>query len=152
MSEWKDMLKPELIWFLVGLLLLLGEFVFPGLVILFFGLGAWIVALICVFADPGINAQLLIFIATSVVSLLLLRKWARGVFYGHCSDEQDLTQDRTEAIGKHVVVTEAISTKLPGKVELNGTEWSATADADIAVGEAVEIVEKDNLTLIVRKL
>ena len=44
--DWiKDFMKPEIIWVLVGLLLLLMEFAVPGLIIFFFGLGAWVVGL-----------------------------------------------------------------------------------------------------------
>jgi len=43
----KEYLKPELIWFLAGLLLLLLEFAAPGLIVFFFGVGACIVAIVC---------------------------------------------------------------------------------------------------------
>ena len=49
----KDFLKPEVIWCLVGLVLLLLEFILPGLIIFFFGLGAWVVAAVCLFAGIG---------------------------------------------------------------------------------------------------
>ena len=50
--DWlKEFLKPELIWFLIGLVLLLMEFAIPGLVVLFFGIGAWVVAGVCLLTD-----------------------------------------------------------------------------------------------------
>ena len=82
--DWlKDFLRPELIWFLVGLLLLLAEFAIPGLIVLFFGIGAWIVAVTCLVAAPSLNVQLGIFIGSSVLSLVLLRSWLTGIFLGH---------------------------------------------------------------------
>ena len=42
---------PAVIWFLVGLGLLLLELALPGLVILFFGAGAWVTALVCAITD-----------------------------------------------------------------------------------------------------
>jgi membrane-bound ClpP family serine protease len=42
----ESFLRPELIWFLVGLLLLFVEMAIPGFVIGFFALGAWIVAVV----------------------------------------------------------------------------------------------------------
>ena len=92
METIKDFLKPEIIWFLIGLVLLILEFVMPGLIIFFFGVGAWIVALICLITDIGINTQLIIFITCSVLSLLVLRLWVKGVFFGHTESKQDLKQ------------------------------------------------------------
>ena len=62
METLKGFLEPEVIWFLVGILLLVMEFMLPGLIIAFFGVGACVVAIVCMFADISLNAQLLIFI------------------------------------------------------------------------------------------
>ncbi len=88
----KDFLRPEVIWFLIGLVLLIMESVLPGLIIAFFGVGAWIVALVCLITDIGINTQLIIFIVSSVLSLLFLRKWLKEVFIGHSVSKQDLNE------------------------------------------------------------
>ena len=112
----KDFLTPEVIWFLVGLFLLVMEFMLPGLIIGFFGVGAWIVAIVCLMTDIGINAQLGIFIASSVLSLLVLRRWLKGVFLGHAGSKQDLTQNLEEYVGQRAVVKEKILPKLAGKV------------------------------------
>jgi membrane protein implicated in regulation of membrane protease activity len=149
----KDFLKPELIWFLIGLALLILEFIMPGLIMGFFGAGAWIVAIICLFSAyvaSSINTQLLIFIIASVLSLLLLRKWLKGMFIGHTKSQQDLTEDLKEFVGERVVVKEKITPKAGGKVELHGTNWTAEADEEIAEGTVVEIIGKENLTLKVK--
>jgi membrane protein implicated in regulation of membrane protease activity len=146
----KDFLKPELIWFLVGLVLLILEFIMPGLIIGFFGAGAWIVAIICLFSvyvQSSINVQLIVFITASIMSLLLLRKWLKGIFIGHVKSTQDMTQDLNEFIGERAVVKEKITLKAGGKVELHGTNWEAEADEEIAEGAVVRIVGKDNITL-----
>ena len=153
MDAIKDFLKPELIWFLVGLVLLVLEFIMPGLIIGFFGVGAWIVAIICLvsaYVTGSINAQLIIFIIASVLSLMLLRKWLKGMFIGHVKSKQDMTEDLNEFIGERVVVKEKITPKTGGKVELHGTNWIAEADEEIAEGTVVEIIAKDNLTLKVK--
>jgi len=149
--DWlKEFLKPELIWFLVGLALLLAEFAIPGLIVLFFGIGAWIVAISCVVAAPSLNVQLGIFIGSSVLSLVLLRSWLKGIFLGHVTGRQDLNQDLNDFIGERAVVTQAIALKRAGKVELHGTNWTAEANEDIAEGTTVEVTQKDNLTLRVK--
>jgi len=122
MDTIKDFLRPEIIWFLVGLVLLIMEFVLPGLIIAFFGVGAWIVALVCLITDIPINTQLIIFIVSSVLSLLCLRKWLKGVFIGHSVSKQDLKEDLEEFIGQKAVVKEKITPKAGGKVEFHGTK------------------------------
>jgi membrane protein implicated in regulation of membrane protease activity len=151
----KDFLRPELIWFLVGLVLLVFEFIMPGLIIGFFGIGAWIVAAICLFSDyvrGSINVQLITFILASVMSLLFLRRWLKGIFIGHVKSRQDMTKDLDEFIGERAVVKEKIGPNAVGKVEFHGTNWEAEADEEIAEGAVVRIVEKDNITLKVKSL
>ena len=148
----KEYLRPDLIWFLVGLMLLILEFAMPGLVIFFFGIGACIVAVVCLVAPISVNVQLIIFIAASVLSLILLRKWLKGIFLGHTASKQNLKENLEEFIGQHAVVTETIVPKFGGKVELHGTNWTAQADREIAEGTVVEIIGKDNLTFKVKAL
>ena len=151
--DWiKDLLKPELIWFLVGLVLLIMEFALPGLIIGFFGVGAWIVAVICLVTNISINAQLIIFIISSVLSLVILRKWAKGIFLGHSAGKQNLNEDLKDFVGERAVVIEKISVKSGGKIELHGTNWIAVADQEIEQGVTVEIIGKENITLKVKAI
>lgn len=152
MDAIKEYLRPELIWFFVGLGLLLGEFMVPGLVIFFFGIGAWVTALVCWLTHIGINLQLLVFLIVSAMSLLVLRKWLKGIFYGHVTGQQELTEDFHEFIGERAVVTQAITPKSPGKVELHGTEWPACSHQELVEGTAVKIIDKKNITLTVESL
>jgi membrane protein implicated in regulation of membrane protease activity len=149
--EWlKAYLSPELIWFLVGLVLLLAEFILPGLVIAFFALGAWVVAAVCLLRPLSINGQLGLFIGASVLSLVVARKWVAGMFKGFTTGKHDTSVDLDDFVGQRAVVTKAIASKLPGKVEFHGTNWTAEAPEDIAEGTVVEIVAKNNLTLKVK--
>jgi len=153
MDTIKDFLRPEIIWFLIGLALLIMEFVLPGLIIAFFGVGAWIVALVCLFSNyvqGSVNVQLTIFILSSVLSLMCLRKWLKGVFLGHTGSKQDLKQNLEEFIGQRAVVKEKITPKAGGKVELHGTNWLAEADEEIEEETVVEIIGKENITLKVK--
>jgi membrane protein implicated in regulation of membrane protease activity len=152
MDAIKNLLKPELVWFLIGLILLVSEFALPGLIIFFFAVGAFVVALLCLVTDIGINVQLGIFIISSVLSLLCLRRWLRGIFVGHIVSRQDMTENLEEFIGQKAVVKERIVPKAGGKVEFHGTDWIAQADEEIAEGTVVEIVGKDNITLQVKAL
>ena len=152
MDTIKDFLQPEIIWFLIGLVLLIFEFILPGLIIAFFGVGAWVVALVCLITDIGLNTQLIIFIIASVLSLLCLRKWLKGIFLGHTGSKQNLKENLDEFIGQKAVVKEKIVPKAGGKVEFHGTNWLAQADEEIAEGVMVQIISKDNITLKVKSL
>ena len=152
MDAIKDFLKPELIWFIVGLVLLVLELALPGLIVGFFGIGAWIVAIVCLMTEIGTNTQLIIFIVASVLSLLLLRKWLKGVFLGHTGSKQDLKHNLEEFVGQRAVVKEKIVPRLGGKVEFHGSNWEAQADDQIEPGTIVEIVGKDNITLKVKAM
>lgn len=146
----RDFAQPEVIWFLIGLVLLFAEMMIPGLIIAFFAFGAWVVATVSLFRALSLNEQLALFIASSVLSLVVARSWLKGLFSGYVSSRQEPTVDLNDFVGQRVVVTEKITPKLPGKVEFHGTSWLAAADEEIAEGSVVEIEEKDNLTLKVK--
>jgi membrane protein implicated in regulation of membrane protease activity len=150
MDTLKHFLEPELIWFLVGLVLLFIEMVVPGLIIAFFAFGGWVVALVCLFRPLTLNQQLALFIMTSALSLVLARSWLKGMFSGYVTSKQDANADLNDFTGQRVVVTEKITVKLPGKVEFRGVPWLAVAEQEIPAGAVVEIVAKDNLTLKVK--
>ena len=152
MDSLKELLEPEVVWILVGIVLFLLEFVMPGLIIAFFGVGACVVAGVCLVAHISIDAQLIIFIVSSIVLLVCLRKWLKGIFMGHSSAKQDMTEDMKEFVGQKAVVVSKIVPKVGGKVELHGTNWQAEADEEIDEGVVVEIIEKNNLTFKVKIL
>lgn len=148
MDTAKEFLSPTLIWFVIGLTLLLVEFSLPGLIVFFFGIGAWVVALVCYFSDISLNWQLALFLITSVLLLASLRKWVRTIFIGRLAAKEY----KDEFIGGKAVVTRDIAGGMAGKVEFHGASWNAEADGDIGAGTPVEIIGKDNLTLKVRPL
>ena len=150
MSGWATWLKPELVWFLVGLVFLLAEFAMPGLVIFFFGLGAWLVAIVCLLTDVDLMIQLITFLVSSVLILILFRQRLKSLFYGKGAGFENLVDKMDDYRGQRVVVIKAISPRLKGKVEFHGTNWDAEADVDIPAGAVSEIVEKNNLTLKVK--
>ena len=144
--------SPEVIWFLIGLVLFLLEFALPGFIIAFFGAGAWVVSIFNLIAKPTLNLQLLVFILSSVIMLLLLRRYVKGLFIGGTDSEQDLEQKMDDFVGQQVIVTKAIKDGKRGKVEFHGAAWDAESDEDIQEGEKVEIVGKESIVLKVRKI
>ena len=144
----------ELMWFILGLILLLAELALPGLVIIFFGIGAWVTALaIWLGLVSSFGVQLLTFLVSSVLSLALFRKHGKKYFQGDISGKLAPGQSLDDVKGEKAVVIAAIKPKgLDGKVEFNGTVWAAESDVAIEKGAAVEIIERTNLTLKVKPL
>ncbi len=139
--------RPEMIWFIIGLVLFLLELVLPGFVIFFFGVGAWITALLCLIANPGINLQVVVFAVTSVLSLLALRKMIQKRFFYSNSDLSDKVED--EFTGKDAVAVIDFEPSKIGKVDFKGTTWQAESESSIRNGQIVVIKRKENFKLIV---
>jgi len=139
--------KPELVWFMIGLALFLLELVLPGFVIFFFGVGAWVTALLCLIANPGINLQAIVFAFTSVLSLILLRKIIQKRFF--YSKEELSKEVEDEFSGREAVAVNDFVPGKTGKVEFKGTSWKAESTSPIHEGDRVIIKEKENFKLIV---
>jgi len=146
-----DWTRPELIWFLIGLVLLLAEFTAPGLVIFFFGFGAWFVAAICAFVPLGLNGQLGLFLLVSVLLLLFFRKRLQQIFGGR-RDKVVVEEETSQFAGQHGRLTEAVCDGQRGRMEINGTSWQVESTVPIAAGTLVEVVGKDSITLKVRSI
>ncbi len=146
------MIRPELIWFIAGLVLILLEFALPGVIIVFFGLGAWITFITTYLKITGSAAsQLMVFAASSVILLILLRRYITSRFSGFVSERQIPDKNLDEFTGKPAVVLSEITSAMPGKVEFKGAPWEATSVDSFEKGE-IGIIEKvDGLTLIIRK-
>jgi membrane protein implicated in regulation of membrane protease activity len=147
-----DWLTPELLWFLIGLVLIILEFGIPGVITIFFGIGAWLVSLLCLLFNIPLNLQIIVFIIGSIIPLILLRKWFKQLLEGRSAVGPVDLDELEEFLGKKVVVTEEITPERRGRVEFRGSTWKAEAYETIAVGTTVEIVDKNNITLIVKSL
>lgn len=134
-------------WFIAGIALILAEFSIPGVFICFFGIGALLTGVaVWIFPQMSFALALLVFTVLSVVFLFSCRRFLPKSFRGTMKvDHSDIEED--DVIGAEVVVTEAIATDTPGKVEFRGSVWTARADRSIAVGERAKIRERKNLTL-----
>ncbi len=150
MSDLAGFFTPTVIWFLIGLVLLLLELIIPGFFIIFFGAGAWVTAIICLIFDTGINVQMAVFTFSSVLLLLLLRRYLRKQFF---SEDKTIVETLTdEFVGKTAVVESDIKKGFPGKVSFKGTTWPALSDVTIKKGQLAEIVGKESINLIVKPI
>jgi membrane protein implicated in regulation of membrane protease activity len=134
-----------IVWFLVGLGLVLAEFAAPGVILVFIGVAAWIVAILDWFGVDSFSAQLWIFGLVSVGLLVFLRRFVKSWFTGkESSGGSDVDE---EFVGQVVSVVEPIENGGFGLVELKGAQWKAVSDSNLKEGDSAEVVERDNLTL-----
>ncbi|HLN19649.1 MAG TPA: NfeD family protein [Bacteroidales bacterium] len=139
--------RPELFWFFIGLILLLAELVIPGFFILFFGLGAWITALVCLIWEPSVNLQMVIFGITSILALAGLRRLIqKKLFYNKDDSTHDIEDEFT---GREAVAENNFGKEKVGRVFFKGTSWHAESAGEIREGDRVIIREKHNFKLIV---
>lgn len=143
-----------LLWFLLGVVFIISELFIPGFTIFFFGCGA-ILTGIAGLAIPVIASnytiQLTIWLVTSILSLVFLRKKFSTTFGGK------IHKDQTEKfIGKKALVIEEIQGKTSGRISISGTTWNAETldNSRIFSNETVIIIsrkESESLTFIVEK-
>ena len=137
--------RPEVFWFVLGIIFFVLELVMPGFFIFFFGVGACVTAIICLIGDPGINLQIIIFLVVSVLSLLALRKMLKNLFF--FADDEKSKSIENEFIGKEAVTITDFDSDCRGKIEFKGTTWKAEANMPIKTGQIVKIIDKEGFTL-----
>ena len=149
MDNMNEILNSTLVWVFIGFFFFALEFAVPGFILFFFGIGAWVVAILSYFVDISINTQILIFIASSLVSVLLFRNWLRrkvgstGVNFQQLEDEY---------IGKVAKAETIIGPGNRGKVEFKGASWEANSEDNILAGENVIITETRSIILTVKSI
>jgi len=142
--------NPVLVWFLIGLGLILSEFLVPGVILVFFGLGAWLTAIATwAHMTSGFAAQILTFAGSSVVLLVMLRRWCCYRFLGNVADAEGMNLDLDALAGEKVVVTVAIPANGGGKVEYRGAIWDAQSETALGAGANATVVRSEGIVLIV---
>jgi len=134
--------EPAMIWFLIGLVLIVAEFAVPGLIIIFFGLGAWASALAVLAVDLSLFLQIVIFLVVSITTLLLLRKR----FVAAAENTPDLTD---EFVGKRAEVIQKFTRGKLGQVKFKGALWQAETASEqvLEPGDMVMIVGYESIIL-----
>ena len=151
LPQWvSELNRPEIIWFIIGLILALSEFAMPGFIVFFFGLGAALTGACCLFFDISLNVQLLLFVAFSLISLLAFRKLLKRIFIGDNRNPAFGLDEEGEYIGHRATVITKIEAGGEGKIEFHGSNWIATSSQTIEQGASVIITAHKNLVLEVK--
>ena len=141
------------LWLSSGIFLTAIEFLVPGLVMVFVGLGALTVALgMHLGYIDEIVQQFIIFFISSILYLLTLRFLVLR-FVPSVTRKENIDEDE-EVIGSIVELVADINSGEFGRVEHSGSTWQACAEGDqtILKGEQVKIIGRDNITWIVQKI
>ena len=147
-----EFISNELVWFLFGLALMIGEIITPGFVLIFFGVGAWLISLLLWFGVAiTFTTQLFFFLIASVSSLMFFRKYGKKYSHGKVL-KPDAASSIDDIRGEKAVVLYDIQPIIGGKVEFHGTLWNAESDVPISKGASVEVLERNNLTLKVKPI
>ena len=141
------------LWLGSGIFLMAVEFLVPGLVMVFVGLGSLTVVFGMHFGYiDGILQQFTTFFISSIIYLLTLRFLVLR-FVPSVTRKENIDEDE-EVMGSIVEIVADINSGEFGRVEHSGSSWQARAEGDqtILKGEQVKIIGRDNITWIVQKI
>ena len=141
------------LWLGSGIFLMAVEFLVPGLVMVFVGLGSLTVVFGMHFGYiDGILQQFITFFISSIIYLFTLRFLVLR-FVPSVTRKENIDEDE-EVMGSIVEIIADINSGELGRVEHSGSSWQARAEGDqtILKGEQVKIIGRDNITWIVQKI
>ncbi len=141
------------IWLGSGFFLMAIEFLVPGLVMVFVGLGALTVALAMFLGYiDSVLQQFLFFFISSTIYLLSLRFLVLS-FVPTNKRKENVDEDEL-VIGEIVEIISDIKPDEIGRVEHSGSSWQARSEGGqiILKGQKAKIVGRDNITWIVQKI
>lgn len=136
-------------WIVAGAVLIVLELIVPGMVLVFLGVGALLVAfLVWLGLVQTWVASITIWFIASLVLLLVLRGFFQRFMSGEA--ETQSTDEDFDAYGEVVDVVEAIGPGKEGRIRYRGTTWQAACyDNTLEAGTKAQIVCRENLLWIV---
>ncbi|WP_290523429.1 NfeD family protein [Alcanivorax sp.] len=135
-------------WIIAGLVLVIGEFVVSGLVVIFFGIAALIVgSLKFLGLLDDTTWELTLFAVLSLLSLLFVRRYFSDKLMGK-EREGNGNEDSAGLIGQRATVAEAFKDGT-GSVNYRGARWQAQSSQPLEAGQMVRITQHEGLWLTV---
>jgi len=128
-------------WAVGGIALILAELAVPSFVLVWFGLGALVVALFVALAGIGLTAQLLLWL---VVSLALVAGWFR--LFKPNMHKTRIGMSDANVVGEVGVLVHDVAPFAKGQVRfqkpiLGADVWECIADEAIRNGERVKVLD-----------
>jgi hypothetical protein len=139
-------------WAVGGIILILAELVVPAFVLVWFGLGALVMAVV-IFVAPSLDttAQL---VGWLVISLALTSYWFKVFKPG--SHKTQVGMSASEVIGEVGVLTREVSPFVRGEVRfqkpmVGADVWPCISDEEIKSGERVKVLTVEGSLLKVKR-
>jgi membrane protein implicated in regulation of membrane protease activity len=139
-------------WVVGGIALMLLEVIVPGMVLVFLGAAALIVAVSIWFGIlAGWIPALTAWFVLSLGLLIVLRSLFQRLMPG--DEGWSSTDEDADAYGQVVDVAETIPKGAKGRIYFRGTTWPATCyDHTVQAGSQAKLVYRDNVVWIVEAL
>lgn len=139
-------------WAVTGIILILAELAVPAFVLVWFGLGALVVALVVALAAIGLTAQLAVWLTMSVLLVFLWFKVFRPE-----SHKTRIGMSDPDVIGEIGLLARDVAPFEKGEVRfqkpLLGTDtWPCIADEAIKAGERVKVLDVEGSLLKVGRM
>ena len=134
------------LWLLAGILLVASELFLPGLVAVFLGLGAMLVALLrWLGLIDGLAYSFMAWFVSSLALLVVVRSTLKRFMPSETSFTP--LEEDVDLFGAVAEVVETVSpAHKDGRISFQGTTWPATSDlAEIQPGAKVTILYRENL-------
>lgn len=139
-----------LIWLILAIVFVLFEFILPGFVTVFLGIGAFLVSFL-LWTDiiNSLQMSIIVWITSSLLSALFLRNFLKKYFPGE--SKKDKLYEDEDAFGYIVEVIEDIyDDNDKGRIKYQGTSWPAmTETGTIEKGKKAKLIYRDNLLWVV---
>ena len=132
-------------WILLGIILLALELLSFSFFLVFFGLGALLVALILVFYPLSLAWQILIFSVSSTLFFLIGKLIIKKYRHENALDQDDM-------VNKIAIALEDAEAGAYLKVMIGDTVWKAHTEAPIRKGQQAKVKSIDNLTAEIKPL
>ncbi len=141
-------------WFILGLILLIGEaFGTAGFLLgaavaaLITGILVWLSTLIM---DGGMSwqGQLLTWTVLSIVCSLLY--WKKFRADDQPNERPELNHRSAQLIGRKLTLMQDID--FSGRIQFGDTFWKVTCDDSLKAGDKIEVIDADVSTLLIKKI
>ena len=134
-------------WFAVAIVALVVEIETTELVSAWFIVGAFITMIVAAIWPKEYIAQVSTFVLSSGLALVILRP----ILTKKLKLNKTNDTDKINTMDGYKGFAETDIDEYGGKVNVNGTTWSATSTSPINEGDRIKVVRESNLTLIVEK-
>lgn len=138
-------METQYIWIIILIMSLAIEALSMNLITIWIAFGALVALLSSILID-NIAIQTIIFIITTLLTLIFTRKFVCNVL-----KVKSVKTNLDSVIGQVGIVTSEISEDKPGRIKVAGKIWTAVSNNSISIGEKVDILSIEGVKLIVKR-